>query len=53
MTQKTIIASLLVIRPGSQWVIRSEDLSGLEWLDNVQSRPTDDEIIAEITAQGN
>ena len=37
--------ALLSLRPGSEWVIRGDDL---EWLDTEQTRPTDAEIAAEI-----
>ena len=38
--------ALLSLRPGSEWVIRGDDL---EWLDTEQTRPTDAEIAAEVT----
>ena len=40
--------ALSSIRPKTQWVWRGLDYSGLEWLDTVQSKPTESEINAEI-----
>ncbi len=42
--------ALEVLRPGAQWVFYGEDLSTLEWLDQKQTRPTDDEIRAAMAA---
>jgi hypothetical protein len=33
------------LRPGSEWVLRGDDL---EWLDQTQTKPTDTEIDAEV-----
>ena len=33
------------LRPGSEWIIRAEEL---EWLDQTQTKPTDEEIATEI-----
>lgn len=33
------------LRPGSEWVLRGDDL---EWLDTNQTQPTEAEIIAEV-----
>ncbi len=38
--------ALQSLRPGAEWVLRGDDL---EWLDTEQTRPTDEEIAAEIT----
>ena len=40
-----ITEALLSLRPGAQWVLRD---GALEWLDEVQTRPTDAEIAAEV-----
>lgn len=37
--------ALLSLRPGSEWVIRGDNI---EWLDTKQTRPTDAEIAAEV-----
>jgi hypothetical protein len=52
MKNQDIVKALLVLTPGAQWVIHGDTLDGIEWLDTIQTRPTDDEIIAQIAAQG-
>ena len=45
--------ALSALKPGAQWVCRGEVFSGIEWLDNNQSAPTELEInnkIAELNA---
>ena len=37
------------LKPGAEWVLRGEDYSGLEWLDKVQTKPTEDELNAKIS----
>jgi len=44
MTDK--VAALQALKPSAQWVLRGDEL---EWLDTVQTQPTDSEITAEIT----
>jgi len=50
MISSLIANALETLRPGAQWVFHNEDLSTLEWLDKKQTRPTDDEIKAAMTA---
>ena len=48
-----IPAALQLLRPGAQWVLRGVDYSGLEWVDKIQTAPTETEInnkIAELDA---
>jgi hypothetical protein len=40
--------ALISLRPGSQWVARGEDYAGIEWLDQEQTIPTDEELKAEM-----
>ena len=40
-------------RQGAQWVCRGEVFSGIEWLDDNQSAPTESEIDAEVTRLNN
>ena len=50
----TIPDALQSLRPGAEWVLRGNEYSGLEWLDTVQSKPTEQEVndeIAKLTAQ--
>lgn len=50
MNAKTIAAALQILKPGAQWILQGETLAGLTWIDNVQSRPTDADITAQIGA---
>ena len=36
--------ALQSLKPGAQWALRGDDLSGLEWLDSGQTMPTETEI---------
>jgi hypothetical protein len=45
--------SLEVLRPNAKWTLTGMELSGLEWHDDISTRPTDDEIntkVAELEA---
>ena len=39
-----IPAALQALKPGAEWVLRGDQLSGLEWLDKKQTFPTETEI---------
>ena len=39
-----IPAALQALKPGAEWVLRGDQLSGLEWLDKKQTVPTETEI---------
>ena len=39
--------ALISLRPGAEWVLRGDDL---EWLDSVQTEPTQAELSAEVIA---
>lgn len=41
--------ALMSLTPGAQWVLRGDDFEGLEWLDEVQTQPTEQEIYDEIS----
>jgi len=43
-----ISLALQNLKPGAEWVLRGEDYSGLEWLDSVQTKPTESEINSKI-----
>jgi hypothetical protein len=50
MTQHDALANAIAaLRPGAQWILRGDDLGGLDWQDTTQERPTDDEINAKAT----
>ena len=40
--------ALLRLTPGAQWVLRGDEYSGLEWLDETQTKPTEEEIVQKI-----
>jgi hypothetical protein len=52
MTTMDIANALQILKPGSHWVISGSDLTGLTWLDDPSTRPTDDQILAQIATQG-
>lgn len=43
-----IAQALQTLRPGAQWVLRGDEYSGLEWLDENQSCPSETEVSAEV-----
>jgi hypothetical protein len=46
--------ALVKLRPGAVWTLFGDELSGLTWLDEHQTRPTDEDIfavVAEIRAE--
>lgn len=40
--------ALFSLRPKAQWTLNGDNYAGLDWLDTVQSKPTESEINAEI-----
>ena len=45
----TISDAILILRPGAEWILRGDDLSGLEWLDSSYTIPTETEINSKIS----
>jgi hypothetical protein len=43
-----ITAALQSLRPGSSWYLNGDSYEGLTWLDETQTKPTEDEIAEEI-----
>ena len=43
-----IAKALTTLRPGAQWVLRGDAYEGIEWLDEVQTKPTLEEVGTEI-----
>lgn len=43
-----IAKALITLRPNAQWSLLGNTYEGLEWLDEDQSKPTEDEIAEEI-----
>ena len=53
MAKNDIVSALQSLKPGAQWVLRGNELSGLEWLDSANGgsagpRPSDSAINNEI-----
>lgn len=46
-----IPSALLALRPGASWCLVGEDYSGLEWNDEIQTKPTEQEVNDEIARQ--
>jgi hypothetical protein len=44
-----ITKALVSLRPGAEWVLDGDRYEGLRWLDENQSKPSKDEVIAEVT----
>ena len=45
----TIVEALTSLKPKAQWNLIGFDYSGLEWLDEIETKPTEDELNAKIT----
>jgi len=45
---KYIAEAIVALKPGAKWSLNGEDYSGLTWLDETQSMPTEDEINAKV-----
>jgi len=46
-----IVKALNALRPNSQWALSGDEYSGLNWQDKIQSKPTEQEVNAEIDRQ--
>ena len=44
----TIVEALIALKPKAQFILRGDTYAGLEWLDETQIMPTEDEINAKI-----
>ena len=48
-----ITHALIALKPGAQWTLRGDDISGLEWVDTKQTQPTETEINSKIAELDN
>ena len=44
----TITEALILLKPEARWVCRGDTYAGLEWLDETQTKPTEDELNAKV-----
>ena len=44
----TIVEALIALKPKAQFILRGDTYAGLEWLDETQTKPTEEEINAKI-----
>ena len=42
-----IVEALVSLTPGAQWTLNGDDYAGLNWLDEEQTQPTEEECITE------
>ncbi len=45
----TIMDAVQALKPGSECIVRGNTYSGIEWLDESQTQPTEDEVNAKVT----
>ena len=50
-THTQINIALQALTPAAEWTLRGNEYSGLEWLDGVQTKPTESAITTNIAAQ--
>lgn len=46
----SIACALAALRPGARFVVRGDTIAGIEWLDQSQTQPTEQEIAAWIAS---
>jgi hypothetical protein len=40
--------ALYSLRPTAKWIVHNDDIQKIEWLDEQQTKPADEEILAEL-----
>jgi len=48
-----ITHAIAALKPGTEWTLRGNDYSGLEWLDSKQTKPTETEVNSKIAELDN
>ena len=48
MREPYIVSALLALKPGAEWTTKGDNYSDLEWLDEIQTKPTEDEVNAKV-----
>tara|TARA_Y100001963_G_scaffold133635_1_gene193460 strand:+ start:614 stop:940 length:327 start_codon:yes stop_codon:yes gene_type:complete len=46
MSAERLAIALHILKPDAEWTIRGEEYTGLKWLDESQTKPTESEIAA-------
>ena len=44
-----IVSAIEALRPKAQWTLAGDSYANLQWLDETQTKPTEDEVNAKIT----
>ena len=45
----SIVSALEALKPKSEWTLRGETYADLEWLDEIQTKPTEEEVNAKVS----
>ena len=45
----SIVSALEALKPKSEWTLRGETYVDLEWLDEIQTKPTEEEVNAKVS----
>ena len=45
---KKVVFALYELRPGSKWTFTGEDYEGLDWKDDTQTKPTQNELFTKV-----
>ena len=45
---KKVVFALYELRPGSKWAFTGEDYEGLDWKDDTQTKPTQNELFTKV-----
>ena len=43
-------SALQALKPGAEWVLRGDDYSGIEWVDEKQTKPTETEVNNKVSS---
>ena len=44
-----ISSALIELKPGAEWTLRGDTYADLEWLDKIQTKPTEEEVNTKVT----
>ena len=46
--QQLLVLTLQNLKPGAQWALSGDEYSGLDWHDETQTKPSEEEIVQKI-----